>query len=83
MPEHRITFAGPPPVAVRVATALADADGVELTAQAPEPGGTGERVVLVLTAEGLTDDVAAAVTTVEAGLPDGATLAHDVVPEGG
>lgn len=83
MPEHRITFEGPPPVAVRVATALAGAEGVDLTAQAPEPGGTAERVVLVLTAEGSVGDVAAAVTTIEAELPVGAALAHDVVAEGG
>lgn len=77
MAEHRITFEGPPPVAVRVATALADADGVDLTGQAPEPGGTGERVVLVLTVEGTADDIAAAVTAVAAVLPSGATVVHD------
>ncbi len=79
MTEHRITFEGPPSVAVRVATVLADADGVDLTGQTPEPGGTAERVVLVLTVDGTVDDVAAAVAAVEADLPPGATVVHDLV----
>lgn len=79
MTEHRITFEGPPSVAVRVATLLADADGVDLTSQTPEPGGTAERVVLVLTVDGTVDDVAAAVAAVEADLPPGATVVHDLV----
>ena len=63
MTTHRITYQGPFALAVRAATLLADAPGIELTsAGQPERGeGPGGTVVLALTVEGTSEEVAAAV----------------------
>ncbi|MDQ6728625.1 MAG: hypothetical protein M3066_21060 [Actinomycetota bacterium] len=73
---HRITYEGPASLAMGAATAVADADGVELTsADAPEPlDGQPDRVRLALTVEATPDDVAVAVRAVGDRLPPDATI---------
>jgi hypothetical protein len=73
---HRITYQGPPSLAVPTATMLADAEGVELTsAQEPQhPDGLADTVRLALTVEGTPEAVAAAVSLIRDGLPAGATV---------
>lgn len=74
MSAHRITFVGPPALALQVVTALADADGVDLTSsQPPVPHGHGT-VTLDVTVDGSTEAVASAARRVRATLPDGASL---------
>jgi hypothetical protein len=71
---YRIRFEGPTGLALRVATALADADGVDLTSSdAPAPRASG-LVGLDVTVEGLPDDVIAAVGGVRAWLPKTASI---------
>lgn len=82
MTAYRITYTGPPSFAVQVATALADADGVELTAQAPAPPDGGDRILLTLSVEGEPDDIADAVTAADASLPPGSMLVYEPVGEG-
>ena len=76
MTTHHVRYEGPSSLAVRVATLLADADGVELTsAEKPEhPAGSVPMVRLAVTLEGTTEAVMAAVGSVQAGLPTDATL---------
>ena len=68
---------------MRVATLLADADGIDLTSaeKQEQPGGSGEAAVLALTVEGTTEDVLAAVRHIGEGLPAGAGITVEV-PEG-
>lgn len=74
MTVYRIRFEGPAALAVRVATALADADGVELTSS-EQPSVLDEGTVeLNVTVKGTRDAVAAAVSSVRGGLPDGASI---------
>jgi hypothetical protein len=71
---HRITFVGPPALALQVVTALADGDGVDLTSsEPPRPHGHGI-VTLDVTVDGSRADVSSAVGRVRATLPDGASL---------
>lgn len=71
---HKIRFEGPAALAVRVATALADADGVELTSSA-QPSILDENTVeLNLSVEGARDAVAVAVSSISDELPDGASI---------
>jgi hypothetical protein len=71
---YHVRFEGPVELALRVATALADADGVDLTSSdAPTPRRSG-LVGLDVTVDGLPDDVIAAVGGVRSWLPDGATI---------
>jgi hypothetical protein len=71
---YRIRFEGPTTLALRVATALADADGVDLTAsEAPAARASG-LVGLDVTVEGLPDDVIAAVGGVRSWLPKDASI---------
>jgi hypothetical protein len=70
---HKVTYEGPATLAVEVARALADADGIELTG-ATEPEQRGDVVVLALTIEATADMVVAAVHGIGEGLPDGATI---------
>ena len=71
---HQIRFEGPMGVAISVATALADADGVELTSsKSPTPLGD-DRFALELVVEGTRPDVAAAIVVIDDGLPAGATI---------
>lgn len=80
MTAHRITYEGPVEFAMEAATALADAEGVELrSANRPEPfDGQPDRVRLALSVEGDPADVVAAVRAVGGGLPAGAGLALEV-----
>jgi len=71
---HRIKFAGPAGLAVPIATALADADGVDLTASAPPAIIDEETVSLDLTVEGTDNDVAEALADIRRDLPDGASI---------
>ncbi len=74
MTTYRIRFEGPVELALRVATALADADGVDLTSsETPVPRASG-LVGLNVTVDGLPDDVIAAVGGVRGWLPDAATI---------
>ena len=75
MTVHHIRFEGPAALAVRVATALADADGVDLTSSAAPTALDAGRVRLDVTVTGTDSDVARAVTAIEDDLPRGASLA--------
>ena len=71
---HRIRFEGPAALTVGVATALADADGVDLvSAEAPSLLDDG-RVGLDVAVEGTPDAVAAAVANLRERLPEGAAV---------
>jgi hypothetical protein len=77
--SHRITYEGPPLLAVQTASMLADAAGVELTASQP-PQRLADRpdtVVLAIVVDGTTDAVMAAVRSAKDRLPAGATLVVD------
>jgi len=78
---HRITYEGPAAMAVRAATLIADAEGVELTsAESPEPlDGRPDivRLRLVISAAGA--DAAAAVQSIQDELPPGATVSIGAV----
>lgn len=71
---HRIRFEGPAALAVRVATALADAAGVELTSSEQPSLLDGGVVRLDVVLEGSGDDVGSAVSSVSDDLPGGASL---------
>ncbi len=69
---HRINFQGPPALAMRAATLLADAEGVELLSSLPPERGADPDVVLLgMTIDGTTDDVLDAVALVRTELPEG------------
>jgi hypothetical protein len=71
---YKITFEGPAELAVGVATALADADGVELTSS-KQPSILDEtKVELNVSVEGNRDAVTAAISSIRDELPKGATI---------
>jgi hypothetical protein len=71
---HRIRFEGPSLLALQVATALADTDGIDLTASAPPtPLGEG-RSALEVTLDGDPEVVAAAVAGLREDIGAEATL---------
>ena len=72
---YRIVFEGPASLAVGVATALADADGVELVASEPPTVVDVNTVRLGLAVEGVLDAVTDAIAGVRDGMPTGATIA--------
>ncbi len=76
MTTHRITYQGPPSLAVQAATLLADTPGIELTsAGQPEPAdGSAATVLLALTVEGAPEAVAAAVGRMRHALPADASV---------
>ena len=74
MTVYRVRFEGPAALAVRVATALADADGVELISSEPLSNRDENRVELHVAVEGALDAVAAAVDTVRTRMPKGASI---------
>lgn len=74
MTVHRIRFAGPAALAVGVATALADADGVELTSSKPPSILDEKTVELNVSVEGTRAAVAVAVASIGDRLPDGASI---------
>ncbi len=76
---HQVTYQGPPELAVRAATLLADAEGVELTS-ANQPvvlEGADQTVLLALVLDGTVEAVTAAVDSVRAALPSDATVTID------
>lgn len=77
MNEHRIRFVGASAVALTVATAIADADGVDLTSsEPPDAVGDGD-VRLDLTVRGTTASIADAVDGIRAVLPAGSSIELD------
>ncbi len=74
MPSYRINYTGPSLDAVRAATLIADADGIELTASKPPVRRDDDTVMLELTVQGTTDDVLDAVASARGQLPEGATV---------
>ncbi len=74
MTAHRIRFEGPATLAVRVATLLADASGVDLISSDP-PVKTADGVALDLVAEGEPAAIAGALDDIRVGLPKGASIA--------
>jgi hypothetical protein len=71
---YKIKYAGPAGLVVGVATALADADGVELTSSAQPSKVDENTVALNVSVEGKRDAVAVALSRISAELPDGASI---------
>jgi hypothetical protein len=71
---YRVRFQGPAALAVRVATALADADGVELISSDQPVVLDESMVALNVTVEGAFDAVADAVAAIRGGMPTGASI---------
>ena len=72
--NYRVRFEGPAALAISVATALADADGVELISS-DQPVALEENIVaLNVTVEGAFDAVADAVARIRGGLPTEASI---------
>ncbi len=74
MTTHQVTYRGPADFAVRAAALLADAAGVELTSANRTDDPSDGAVALELTIEGPDDALTAAVDSVRADLPAGASL---------
>ena len=74
MTVYKNRFEGPAAIAEGVATALADADGVDLTSSSQPSILDANTVELHLTAEGPRESVAGAVARIRDGLPDGASI---------
>jgi len=71
---YRIKFEGPAGLAVRIATELADANGVDLTSSKP-PAIIDERSVsLDMTVKGNQSDVSDALAAIRDDLPQGASI---------
>jgi hypothetical protein len=72
--EHRVRFEGPAALALRVATTLADAEGVELiSSEQPVSLGDGT-VALNVIVEGEHDAVAEAVAAIRREMPPEASI---------
>ncbi len=71
---YRVRFEGAAALAVRVATALAEADGVELTSSEPPSHRDDNTVELDLAVEGALDAIIAAVSSIRSGMPKGASI---------
>ena len=74
MTNHRVRFEGPAGQALRVATALADAEGVELVSSDQPVTLDHQTVELSLTVEGTFDAVADAVAGIRGAIPPGAAI---------
>ena len=74
MPNFRVRFEGPASLALSVATALADADGVELISSDQPAALDDGMVALNVTVEGAFDAVADAVAGIRDEIPSGASL---------
>jgi hypothetical protein len=85
MAAHQIKYEGPSSLAVRAATMLADADGVELiSSRVPERGDEhDDKVLLAFTVEGTAEAVMAAVRLVGESLPRRATITIDQATNNG
>jgi hypothetical protein len=75
--EHRIRFEGAAAAALTIATAIADADGVDLTSSEPPATLADGRVRLDLTVQGSSASITAAVDEIGSGLPAGSSLELD------
>jgi hypothetical protein len=71
---YRIRFVGPATLALGVATALADADGVELISSDAPSMLPGDTVGLEVAVEGTLDAVVDAVADIRSGMPTGASI---------
>jgi hypothetical protein len=71
---YRVRFEGPAGIAVGVATALADAAGVELISSEPPSNRDEGTVGLDVAVAGALDAVAAAVASIRGGMPKGASI---------
>ena len=74
MTAYRIRFEGPAALALGVATALADADGVELISSEPPSILDDDMVALDVAVEGAPDAVADAVASIRDGMPKTASI---------
>ena len=74
MTVYRILFEGPTALAVRVATELADADGVDLISSEPPFRVDADTVKLSVALEGQSDSVTDAVARIRDGLPTGSSI---------
>jgi hypothetical protein len=70
----RVRFEGPSALTLRVATALADANGVELISSDQPQTLAARMVTLSVAVEGAFDAVADAVATIRAELPSDASI---------
>ncbi len=74
MTVYRISFVGPATRAVGVATALADADGVDLISSKQPFTIDADTVDLEVTVAGTRQAVADAVSSIRAGMPKGSSI---------
>ncbi|MEO6125266.1 MAG: hypothetical protein ABIR32_16300 [Ilumatobacteraceae bacterium] len=74
MSTYQIKFVGPAAIAVRIATMLADADGVDLTSSKPPSVSDHDTVELAVEVEGAKADVTAALAAIRAALPVDASI---------
>ena len=71
---HRIVFEGPAAIAVRIATELADADGVELISSEPLSVVGSDTVKLGVAVEGALESVNDAIAQIRDRMPSGASI---------
>jgi hypothetical protein len=74
MTVHGVRFEGPAASALKIATALADADGIDLLSSEPASKLDDGLVRLDVQVEGTRDAVTAALEWIGNGLPDGASI---------
>jgi hypothetical protein len=72
--NYRVRLEGPAELVLRLATALADADGVELRSSEKPVNLDDGMVALEVTVQGEFDAVADAVAGIRGGLPSGASI---------
>jgi hypothetical protein len=72
--NYRVRLEGPADVVLRVATELAEADGVELTSSEKPVNLDDGKVALAVTVEGQFDAVADAIAGIRGGLPSTASI---------
>jgi hypothetical protein len=75
--SFRISYEGPRSFAVRAATLLAEAHGVELTSSEPPAQIQGDSVMLALIVEATAEDVGDALSAIARRLPRHATMRID------
>jgi hypothetical protein len=72
--NYRVRIEGPAELALSIATALADADGVDLVASDQPVTVDATRVALNVTVDGAFDDVADAVASIRGRIPTGVSI---------
>ena len=77
MNEHRIRFEGASAAALAVATAIADADGVDLTASEPPSALADSRVRLEFSVQGSSASIEAAVDEIRRIIPRDSAIELD------